>query len=96
MKNHLQLNTSLHGAGSRSSRLASEFIATLAQSDRVVDGAGAGSRNIVRDLAGQPLPHSTRPASAWNSSPPDAARDSALLQRRTRQALSISQARNRR
>jgi FMN-dependent NADH-azoreductase len=59
MKTYLQLNSSLHGAASQSSRLASQFIATLARADRGADGADTGSRVIVRDLARQPLPHLT-------------------------------------
>ena len=59
MKTYLQLNSSLHGAGSQSSRLASQFIATLARTGRGTGGAGTGSRFIVRDLARQPLPHLT-------------------------------------
>lgn len=59
MKTYLQLNSSLHGADSQSSRLATQFIETLARTDRGTGGAGTSSRVIVRDLAGQPLPHLT-------------------------------------
>jgi FMN-dependent NADH-azoreductase len=58
MKTYLQLNTSLHGATSQSSRLASQFIATLARTD-CSTGAEGSPRVIVRDLATQPLPHLT-------------------------------------
>jgi len=59
MKTYLQLNTSLHGAESLSSRLASQFIATLAQADRSENAAYASPSVTVRDLANQPLPHLT-------------------------------------
>ena len=59
MKTYLQLNTSLHGAESLSSRLASQFIATLAQADRSEDATDAAPSIVVRDLANQPLPHLT-------------------------------------
>ena len=59
MKTYLQLNTSLHGADSLSSRLASQFIKTLALADRSRDAAGASPSVVVRDLASQPLPHLT-------------------------------------
>jgi len=59
MKTYLQLNTSLHGSDSLSSRLASQFIATLAQADRSADAAEATPSVTVRDLANQPLPHLT-------------------------------------
>jgi FMN-dependent NADH-azoreductase len=58
MKTYLQLNTSLHGASSQSSRLASQFIETLVRTD-CSTGAEGSPRVIVRDLANQPLPHLT-------------------------------------
>jgi FMN-dependent NADH-azoreductase len=78
MKTYLQLNTSLHGAASQSSRLASQFIATLARSDRGADEAVPGSHIIVRDLAGQPLPHLTAERfTAFVTSPQQRTRDQA-------------------
>ena len=59
MKIYLQLNSSLHGADSLSSRLASQFIKSLAQADRSGDAADASQSVVVRDLASQPLPHLT-------------------------------------
>ncbi len=59
MKTYLQLNTSLHGADSQSSRLARQFVETLARAQDGTDGAAASARVIVRDLAGEPLPHLT-------------------------------------
>jgi FMN-dependent NADH-azoreductase len=59
MKTYLQLNTSLHGADSQSSRLARQFVETLARTDRNVDAASAPARVMVRDLASEPLPHLT-------------------------------------
>ena len=59
MKTYLQLNTSLHGAESQSSRLARQFIETLVRTDRSADAAAASARVVVRDLANQPLPHLT-------------------------------------
>jgi FMN-dependent NADH-azoreductase len=58
MKTYLQLNTSLHGATSQSSRLASQFIETLVRTDCSA-GAEGSPRVIVRDLANQPLRHLT-------------------------------------
>ena len=51
MKTILQLNTSLNGEQALSSRLASELSTALA--------AASGATVVVRDLAGQPLPHLT-------------------------------------
>jgi FMN-dependent NADH-azoreductase len=59
MKTYLQLNSSLHGANSLSSRLASQFIETLALADRSADGADPSPNVVVRDLANQPPPHLT-------------------------------------
>jgi FMN-dependent NADH-azoreductase len=59
MKTYLQLNSSLHGADSQSSRLASQFIETLARADRAADAAAAPAHVILRDLASTPLPHLT-------------------------------------
>jgi FMN-dependent NADH-azoreductase len=59
MKTYLQLNSSLHGANSLSSRLASQFIETLALADRSADSADPSPSVVVRDLANQPLPHLT-------------------------------------
>ena len=59
MKTYLQLNTSLHGTESQSSRLARQFIETLVRTDRSADVSAASARVVVRDLAGQPLPHLT-------------------------------------
>ena len=59
MKTYLQLNSSLHGADSLSSRLASRFIKSLALADRGEGAADATPGFIVRDLANQPLPHLT-------------------------------------
>ena len=59
MKTYLQLNSSLHGADSLSSQLASQFIKTLALADRSGDAADASPSVVVRDLASQPLPHLT-------------------------------------
>jgi len=59
MKTYLQLNTSLHGAASQSSRLASQFVERLARTELGTAAAGTSSRVIVRDLADQPLPHLT-------------------------------------
>jgi FMN-dependent NADH-azoreductase len=59
MKTYLQLNSSLHGADSLSSRLASQFIATLTLADRRADSGDAAPGVVVRDLASQPLPHLT-------------------------------------
>jgi FMN-dependent NADH-azoreductase len=59
MKTYLQLNSSLHGAESQSSRLARQFIETLVRTDRRVDAAAASACVVVRDLAEQPLPHLT-------------------------------------
>ncbi len=59
MKTYLQLNTSLHGADSQSSRLARQFIATLVRTDRGAEAGAASVRVVVRDLANQPLPHLT-------------------------------------
>ena len=59
MKTYLQLNSSLHGTESHSSRLARQFIATLVRTDRSADLAAASARVVVRDLANQPLPHLT-------------------------------------
>ncbi len=51
MKTYLQLNSSLHGAESQSSRLASQFIETLVRTDHSADAAAASARVVVRDLA---------------------------------------------
>ena len=59
MKTYLQLNTSLNGVDSQSSRLASQFIESLARTDHSADAAAAPARVIVRDLASEPLPHLT-------------------------------------
>ena len=59
MKTYLQLNTSLHGADSQSSRLARQFVETLARVHHGTGGAEASARVIVRDLASEPLPHLT-------------------------------------
>jgi FMN-dependent NADH-azoreductase len=59
MTTYLQLNSSLHGADSLSSRLASQFIETLASAGRSADAASAAPGVVVRDLASQPLPHLT-------------------------------------
>ncbi len=59
MKTYLQLNSSLHGAESQSSRLARQFVETLVRADHRVDAAAASARVVVRDLAEQPLPHLT-------------------------------------
>ena len=59
MKTYLQLNSSLHGANSLSSRLASQFIESQALADRSAASADASTRVVVRDLANQPLPHLT-------------------------------------
>ena len=59
MKTYLQLNTSLNGVDSQSSRLARQFVESLARTDRGADAAAAPARVIVRDLASEPLPHLT-------------------------------------
>jgi FMN-dependent NADH-azoreductase len=59
MKTYLQLNTSLNGVDSQSSRLARQFVESLARTDRSADAATAPARVIVRDLASEPLPHLT-------------------------------------
>jgi FMN-dependent NADH-azoreductase len=59
MKTYLQLNSSLHGTESQSSRLARQFIETLVRTDRSADLSAASARVVVRDLANQPLPHLT-------------------------------------
>ncbi len=59
MKTYLQLNTSLHGTASQSSRLGRQFIETLVRADRGADAADVSSSVSVRDLANQPLPHLT-------------------------------------
>ena len=59
MKTYLQLNSSLHGADSQSSRLARQFIETLVRTDRGAEAAAVSARVVVRDLANQPLPHLT-------------------------------------
>ena len=51
----LQLNTSLFGAGSQSSRLASDFVDAL----RRASPGGSGITVLRRDLAEQPVPHLT-------------------------------------
>lgn len=51
MKRILQINSSLHGAGGESSRLASEFAAALQ--------ARTGAALSVRDLTEDPVPHLT-------------------------------------
>lgn len=51
----LQINASLFGDGSQSSRLASEFVRAL----EARSPAGATAAVLVRDLARQPLPHLT-------------------------------------
>ena len=56
----LQINSSLHGEGAQSSRLASEFVAALRGSpERKGATPVAGSRVIVRDLSSAPTPHLT-------------------------------------
>ena len=55
-KHYLQLNTSLAGADSVSSRLASDTIDRLVAADRAV---GTAVVVTVRDLASDPLPHLT-------------------------------------
>jgi FMN-dependent NADH-azoreductase len=47
MKTYLQLNSSLHGAGSQSSRLARQFIETLVRTDRSADRAAASARVVA-------------------------------------------------
>lgn len=47
----LQINSSLFGETGQSSKLAAEFAASLA--------ASTGARLVVRDLAGNPVPHLT-------------------------------------
>jgi FMN-dependent NADH-azoreductase len=80
MKTYLQLNTSLHGAASQSSRLASQFIATLARTDRSADAAKPSPRVIVRDLANQPLPHLTAERfTAFITAPEQRNRDQACI-----------------
>lgn len=57
MKTILQLNASLFGDGSQSSRLAGEIARTLV---RTATGGGAPApRRVLRDLARQPVPHLT-------------------------------------
>ncbi|MBS1201084.1 MAG: FMN-dependent NADH-azoreductase [Proteobacteria bacterium] len=51
----LQLNTSLFGDGSQSSRLATEFVDALRRASR----GGSGITVIRRDLSAQPVPHLT-------------------------------------
>lgn len=51
----LQLNTSLFGAESQSSRLATDFVDAL----RRASSGGAGVTVLRRDLAEQPVPHLT-------------------------------------
>jgi FMN-dependent NADH-azoreductase len=53
MKTYLQLNTSLFGEGSQSSRLAGQFVTALA------DAGGGTPRMIVRDLGLDPVAHLT-------------------------------------
>ena len=87
MKTYLQLNTSLHGADSQSSRLARQFVATLARTDRSADAAAAPARVIVRDLASQPLPHLTAERLPRSSRLPSSARrDQARHRRRVGRA----------
>ncbi len=59
MKTYLQLNSSLYGADSQSSRLARQFIETLVRTDRGAEAAAVSACVVVRDLANQPLPHLT-------------------------------------
>ncbi len=59
MKTYLQLNTSLHGVDSQSSRLARQFVESLARADHSADAIAAPARIVVRDLASEPLPHLT-------------------------------------
>ena len=47
----LQINSSLFGETGQSSKLAAEFAVSLA--------ASTGARHVVRDLAGNPVPHLT-------------------------------------
>jgi len=55
MTHILQINSSLHGETAQSSRLASEFVAALRESDRAATAVSL----TVRDLATQPVPHLT-------------------------------------
>jgi FMN-dependent NADH-azoreductase len=56
MKTYLQVNSSLFGDASQSTRLATQFVAALAQADRK---AGKQATVVVRDVANQPIPHLT-------------------------------------
>ena len=49
----LQLNSSMHGEGAQSSRLATEFVDSLRRT------RGPGATVVVRDLASRPVPHLT-------------------------------------
>ena len=55
MQTILQVNASLFGENSQSSRLAGEFVQTLHK----LAGFGPGASVIIRDLASQPVPHLT-------------------------------------
>lgn len=55
MQTILQINASLFGAQSQSSRLAGNFVKALTSLPHV----GPGSKLIVRDLGAEPLPHLT-------------------------------------
>jgi FMN-dependent NADH-azoreductase len=67
MKTYLQLNTSLFGEDSQSSRLASRFVAALAESDDTT-----GQPNvIVRDLGLNPVEHLTAERFKAFSTPAD-------------------------
>jgi len=67
MKTYLQLNTSLFGEDSQSSRLAGRFVAALAESE----GATVQPNVIVRDLGLNPVEHLTAERFKAFSTPAD-------------------------
>ena len=67
MKTYLQLNTSLFGEDSQSSRLAGRFVAALAESE----GATVQPNVIVRDLGLNPVAHLTAERFKAFSTPAD-------------------------
>jgi FMN-dependent NADH-azoreductase len=55
----LQINSSLHGVDAQSSRLASEFVQTMRAATGPDLAHASGPVVLLRDLAGEPVPHLT-------------------------------------
>jgi FMN-dependent NADH-azoreductase len=71
MTTYLQLNSSLFGEQSQSTRLASEFVAARAHGESGLAPAGTRPKVTVRDLARDPIEHLTAERFTALSTPPE-------------------------